>query len=109
MESTSSVEKLIPDSSHNHWETSFIMPNSKSTQPLLQDSNKDEETNHTAGKLYLKGNATNVESGVALDPRLLMVPKPTTKRYPFGEENGVVQNGGYTIKYFGKKDEEIHC
>ncbi|ERL86044.1 hypothetical protein D910_03458 [Dendroctonus ponderosae] len=47
MESTSSVEKLIPDSSHNHWETSFIMPNSKSTQPLLQDSNKDEETNHT--------------------------------------------------------------
>lgn len=35
--STSSVEKLLPENSDS-WETSFAMSHSKSTQPLLQDS-----------------------------------------------------------------------
>lgn len=43
IESTSSVEKLLPDNSEK-WETSFIMPHSRSTQPLLMtDNNKDDE------------------------------------------------------------------
>lgn len=39
---TSSVEKLLPENSDS-WETSFVVPNSGSTQPLLQDSEQ-----HTA-------------------------------------------------------------
>lgn len=34
---TSSVEKLLPENSDS-WETSFVVPNSGSTQPLLQDA-----------------------------------------------------------------------
>lgn len=42
MESTSSVEKLLPDNSDN-WETSFILPHSRSTQPLLMERDKEED------------------------------------------------------------------
>nr|XP_023027843.1 ALK tyrosine kinase receptor isoform X2 [Leptinotarsa decemlineata] len=42
IESTSSIEKLLPDNSDN-WETSFIMPHSRSTQPLLMENNKEDE------------------------------------------------------------------
>ncbi|KAK9885852.1 hypothetical protein WA026_013730 [Henosepilachna vigintioctopunctata] len=43
-ECTSSVEKLLPDHS-NSYETSFIMPNSKSCQPLLTENEpKDEDS-----------------------------------------------------------------
>lgn len=35
--STSSVEQLLPENSDS-WETSFVVPNSHSTQPLLQDA-----------------------------------------------------------------------
>lgn len=38
--STSSVDKLLPDTSDS-WETSFVIPQSKSTQPLLQDVGDD--------------------------------------------------------------------
>lgn len=45
--STSSVDKLIGDETE-HWETSFVMPHSKSTQPLLQDGeHHSEETNNS--------------------------------------------------------------
>nr|CAH7767886.1 unnamed protein product [Callosobruchus chinensis] len=43
IESTSSVEKLLPADNSNNWETSFIMPHSRSTQPLLMDNNKEDE------------------------------------------------------------------
>lgn len=44
--STSSVDKLIGNEPNN-WETSFVMPHSKSTQPLLQEGelNNDETNN----------------------------------------------------------------
>ncbi|XP_030763017.1 ALK tyrosine kinase receptor isoform X2 [Sitophilus oryzae] len=130
IESTSSVEKLIPDSSNDHWETSFIMPNSKSTQPLLVDNNKDEENNQSVDKLLsldngatgtgtghnnnfmVKNVPTSVKSGVSLDAGALaksvMTPKQA-KRYANIDENGVVQNGGYGIKYVSKSTGEINC
>ncbi|KAF7281667.1 hypothetical protein GWI33_004443 [Rhynchophorus ferrugineus] len=128
IESTSSVEKLIPDSSNDHWETSFIMPNSKSTQPLLIDNSKDEENNQAVDKLLTIDNATSsngqnnnfvlkndpssVKSGVSLDASALaksvMTPKQV-KRYANIDENGVVQNGGYAIKYIDKTNGEINC
>lgn len=42
--STSSVEKLLPDNSDS-WETSFIMSNSKSTQPLLTENDQTKDEN----------------------------------------------------------------
>ncbi|KAL3284751.1 hypothetical protein HHI36_018894 [Cryptolaemus montrouzieri] len=39
---TSSVEKLLPENSDS-WETSFIMPHSKSTQPLLNENDESKE------------------------------------------------------------------
>ncbi|XP_066255961.1 tyrosine-protein kinase receptor isoform X2 [Euwallacea similis] len=113
MESTSSVEKLIPDGSRDHWETSFIMPNSKSTQPLLADSIKEDDTGRSSHQAL--ENATghqnhqpSLKSGVSLDPRSLMAPHQK-KRYANVDENGMVQNGGYSIKYVGKNDGEINC
>lgn len=40
--STTSVDKLIPENSDS-WETSFVMPHSKSTQPLLQEPEQGNE------------------------------------------------------------------
>lgn len=42
--STSSVDKLLPENSDS-WETSFVIPHSKSTQPLLQDTEPNGEDN----------------------------------------------------------------
>nr|CAH7767694.1 unnamed protein product [Callosobruchus chinensis] len=51
IESTSSVEKLLPADNSNNWETSFIMPHSRSTQPLLMDNNKEDEGATSVDKL----------------------------------------------------------
>ncbi|XP_025832818.1 ALK tyrosine kinase receptor [Agrilus planipennis] len=50
--STTSMDKLLPENSDN-WETSFAIPHSKSTQPLLQESeqNQDESTTPSVNKL----------------------------------------------------------
>lgn len=56
-----------------------------------------------------KTESVNVKSGVSLDPRSLMGPNQK-KRYANVDENGgIVQNGGYSIQYLGKKDGEINC
>ncbi|KAG5888425.1 hypothetical protein JTB14_020200 [Gonioctena quinquepunctata] len=52
IESTSSIEKLLPDNSDN-WETSFIMPHSRSTQPLLMENNKEDEGATPVSKVML--------------------------------------------------------
>lgn len=65
--------------------------------------------NQTAsGLLNHKTESVNVKSGVSLDPRSLMGPNQK-KRYANVDENGIVQNGGYSIQYLGKKDGEINC
>ncbi|XP_050297012.1 tyrosine-protein kinase receptor isoform X2 [Anthonomus grandis grandis] len=119
VESTSSVEKLIPDSGRSLNETSFMLPNSRSTQPLLQCSNSGEEDGtHTASGHHsnnlLKIEST-VKSGVSLDAsalaKSLMTPNHK-KRYANLDENGgiLVANGGHSIRLATKGDDEIiHC
>ncbi|XP_057655482.1 tyrosine-protein kinase receptor isoform X1 [Diorhabda carinulata] len=58
IESTSSVEKLLPDNSDN-WETSFIMPHSRSTQPLLLEHIKEDEGASVDKLLTIDNSAAN--------------------------------------------------
>ncbi|KAJ8931560.1 hypothetical protein NQ314_015507, partial [Rhamnusium bicolor] len=74
IESTSSVEKLLPDNSDN-WETSFIMPHSRSTQPLLMDNNKEDD------------GATSVDKLLAIDNS-----KPNQKISPVSLPNNVLNH-----------------
>lgn len=50
--STSSVDKLLPENSDS-WETSFVIPHSKSTQPLLQESAENDEGFDSVSKLKI--------------------------------------------------------
>lgn len=49
--STSSVDKLLPENSDS-WETSFVIPHSKSTQPLLQENEPNADENCTSVSIY---------------------------------------------------------
>lgn len=49
--STSSVDKLIGNEPDN-WETSFVMPHSKSTQPLLPDGEHNTEDTSNSVRFY---------------------------------------------------------
>lgn len=64
------------------------------------------DNNQTSSGLHKTESA--MKSGVSLDPRSLMGPNQK-KRYANVDENGIVQNGGYSIQYLGKKDGEINC
>ncbi|CAH0545803.1 unnamed protein product [Brassicogethes aeneus] len=123
IESTSSVEKLLPDNLDN-WETSFIMPHSRSTQPLLMDTAKDDETATSVDKLLTIDNTTNprvspispsnhimgnhnnnvknennaLKSGISLDASALVKQSMTPTQYAnvtAGKNvgNGVILNG----------------
>ncbi|CAG9816232.1 unnamed protein product [Phaedon cochleariae] len=75
IESTSSVEKLLPDSSDN-WETSFIMPNSRSTQPLLMDNSREDEGAVTSVDklLSIDNSTTNLKVSPISLPNAILTP-----------------------------------
>ncbi|CAG9855575.1 unnamed protein product [Phyllotreta striolata] len=107
IESTSSVEKLLPDNSDS-WETSFIMPTSRSTQPLLLDNIKEDEGATSVDKLLsMDGENHNnnakpaeygLKSGVSLDAGALakqaMAPNPGGKYANVNAGEGPTSNGG---------------
>ncbi|XP_008194070.1 tyrosine-protein kinase receptor isoform X2 [Tribolium castaneum] len=112
--SSSSVEKLLPENSDS-WETSFIMPQSRSTQPLLLEcEQKEEEGASSMDKLVaidslsnsMVGNHNNnmkdmnsLKSGISLDAGALAKQSLTPNKYSnllTGDAvtgNGVLQNG----------------
>nr|ALV82496.1 Alk [Leptinotarsa decemlineata] len=128
IESTSSIEKLLPDNSDN-WETSFIMPHSRSTQPLLMENNKEDE-GAVSVSLFILPNSTvtnhnnnlrnecTLKSGVSLDAGALakqaMAP-PQNKKYAninTGDEvtsNGILQNDPFSNHIGGSQKSEINC
>ncbi|KAL1518252.1 hypothetical protein ABEB36_001900 [Hypothenemus hampei] len=113
-QSTSSVEKLIPDNSNEHWETSFsIIPNSRSTQPLLDSENsKEGDTPLTVDELLSMTTATttaprtgtSVKAGVSLDASALAKSMCTT---PLTGRRYLEEIGGRPFS--GNGDAEIDC
>ncbi|XP_060520697.1 tyrosine-protein kinase receptor [Cylas formicarius] len=138
IESTSSVEKLLPDGSDN-WETSFIMPSSRSTQPLLLDNAKDEENQRTSAdnqnskgqpsfvpnsiqhnnNFMVKNEGASVKSGVSLDAAALakavMTPNQAKKYANVNASdvpvsNGLIQSHNFSVgNHLPKNDTEINC
>ncbi|XP_031358672.1 ALK tyrosine kinase receptor [Photinus pyralis] len=81
--STSSVDRLIPDNSDS-WETSFVIPHSKSTQPLLPEPEYiDEVTTSSVEKLLAPVAVSKPEkiSPVSLPSNILtnITAKPKTE------------------------------
>ncbi|KAJ3662397.1 hypothetical protein Zmor_006748 [Zophobas morio] len=70
--STSSVEKLLPENSDS-WETSFIMPQSRSTQPLLLEceQSKEDEGTSSMDKLVAIDGAVSKVSPVSLSNNMV--------------------------------------
>lgn len=72
----------------------------------------DNATASSGHNNFVGKNEPTVKSGVSLDPSALaksmMVPNQK-KKYANVDENRMVQNGGYSIKYIGKNEPEINC
>lgn len=77
---------------------------------LLSLDNATASSGHNNN--FVGKNESTVKSGVSLDASALaksmMVPNQK-KKYANVDENGMVQNGGYSIKYIGKNEPEINC
>ncbi|XP_044753291.1 ALK tyrosine kinase receptor isoform X2 [Coccinella septempunctata] len=98
--STSSVEKLLPENSDS-WETSFIMPNSKSTQPLLTENeqNKDENVTESLDLLLAINNIPNVKvSPVSLPSNILSNHNNNVKSESASLKAGISLDAGALIK-----------
>ncbi|KAK5639789.1 hypothetical protein RI129_010600 [Pyrocoelia pectoralis] len=75
--STSSVDRLIPDSSDS-WETSFVIPHSKSTQPLLPEPEYIDEVATSSVEKLLVPDAPKVENVSPLSlPSSILTNLPT--------------------------------
>ncbi|XP_017768942.1 PREDICTED: leukocyte tyrosine kinase receptor [Nicrophorus vespilloides] len=121
--STSSIDKLLPEKFES-WETSFVLPQSKSTQPLLQESEVNseealdlidaEEVNHKqqqASSISAKADS-NLNSGISLDAAALAKQAKYANVKPKGEltGNGIVQNGTFPNPSSNYKNtSEISC
>ncbi|XP_045462043.1 ALK tyrosine kinase receptor isoform X2 [Harmonia axyridis] len=98
--STSSVENLLPENSDS-WETSFIMPNSKSTQPLLTENeqNKDDNGSESLDLLLAINNIPNAKvSPVSLPSSILSNHNNNVKNDATTLKAGISLDAGALIK-----------